>query len=302
MKLAPIVLFVYNRLDHTKKTIDKLKNNSLAVDSEIFIYSDASKGTEDLVEVSRVRNYIKSINGFKKIIIIEREINFGLAKSIINGVSEVVKQFGKVIVLEDDLITSPYFLNFMNDALQFYESNNDIGSITGFNYPLKINSNYSYGSYLYPRCSSKSWAIWQDVWEDIEFDENEIIRKWTLTNIETKILPYGKDLIRMFRSQMLQNIDSWAVRFAINQIMLDRYTVYPFESYVTDIGGDSGVHSDNCLPHKVKISNKIAVNFNNVYDKKIGYSYQKYLMIYFIKSKVHILINKFKKIYSAIAG
>ena len=241
-----------------------------------------------------------SINGFKKIIIVERKINFGLAKSIINGVSEVVEKFGKVIVLEDDLITSPYFLNFMNDALEFYESNKDIGSITGFSYPLKINGNYSYGSYLYPRSSSKSWAIWQDVWEEIEFDEKEIIRKWTLTKIETKILPYGEDLIRMFRSQLLQNIDSWAVRFAINQIMLDRYTVYPLESYVTDIGDDSGVHADNCLPHKVKMSNKIAVNFSNYYDQTIGSIYQKYLTMYFIKSRVHILIKNIRNIFMIV--
>ena len=115
--LAPIVLFVYNRPDHTRQTVEALQKNELAIDSELFIYSDATKNENAEQKVNEVREYIKNINGFKKVTIVEREKNWGLANSIIDGVTKIVNEYGKIIVLEDDLVTSPYFLKFMNWAL-----------------------------------------------------------------------------------------------------------------------------------------------------------------------------------------
>ena len=112
MKLAPIVLFVYNRPWHTQQTIEALQKNELVLESELFIYSDAAKIDDVKQAVDEVRSYIKSINGFKKITIIEREENWGLANSIIDGVTTIVNQYSKIIVLEDDLVTSPFFLKF----------------------------------------------------------------------------------------------------------------------------------------------------------------------------------------------
>ena len=117
LDLAPIVLFVYNRPDHTRQTVEALQKNELAVDSELFIYSDAAKNENAEQKVNEVREYIKSIDGFKKITIIEREKNWGLANSIIDGVTNIVNEYEKIIVLEDDLVTSPYFLRFMNSSL-----------------------------------------------------------------------------------------------------------------------------------------------------------------------------------------
>ena len=294
MRLSPIVLFVYNRLDHTIKTVESLQKNILAVDSELIVYSDAAKDRDIINQVGKVRDYIKSINGFKKITIIEREKNFGLADSIIDGVTTIVNKFGKVIVLEDDLVTSPYFLSFMNEALEFYENKRDVYSITGFNYPLKITCDYMFGTYLYPRCSSKSWATWKNKWRKIEFNENEIINKWNLSKIEFKIEPYGKDLYQMFKSQLNQEINSWAIRFAVNQIMLEKYTVYPVKSHVKDIGLDSGTHSNNSLPHKGVVSNKLIVDFATQYNDDFRKLYKKYLRAYFFKSRLHIVKNKIK--------
>ena len=110
MSLSPIVLFVYNRLDHTKQTIESLQKNELANESELFIYSDAPKNETALEKVKEVRKYIKTITGFKKITIIERDKNWGLANSIIDGVTKIVNEYEKIIVMEDDLITSPFFL------------------------------------------------------------------------------------------------------------------------------------------------------------------------------------------------
>ena len=120
-KLAPVVLFVYNRPEHTKQTVEALQKNELAIKSELFIYSDAPKNIGVKEKIDEVRKYIKSINGFKKVTVIKREKNWGLAASIIDGVTKIVNEYGKVIVLEDDLVTSPYFLKFMNDALEFYK-------------------------------------------------------------------------------------------------------------------------------------------------------------------------------------
>ena len=116
MMAVPIVLFVYNRPWHTQQTIEALQKNDLASESELFIYSDAAKTEQDSLKVNEVRNYVHAIGGFKKITIIEREENWGLADSIIDGVTSIVNQYGKIIVLEDDLETSPFFLRFMNES------------------------------------------------------------------------------------------------------------------------------------------------------------------------------------------
>ena len=184
----------------------------------------------------------------------------------------------------------------MNEALEFYKHERHIYSITGFNYPFKTSANYRHGTYLYPRCSSKSWATWKNKWQKVEFNENEIINKWSLSKIECKIEPYGKDLCRMFKSQLNHEINSWAIRFAVNQIMLEKFTVYPVKSYVKDIGTDSGTHADADLPHKIVVSNKLLVNFANQYDSNFRKKYNKYLRFYFYKSRLYIIRNKIKKI------
>ena len=127
-KLAPIVLFVYNRLNHTKITLEALQKNQLANESNLFIYSDSAKTDNDKPAVKQVREFIKTIVGFKEITIIERDKNLGLAESVIDGVTKVVCEFGKVIVLEDDLVTSPKFLKFMNEALDFYQEEDNVYS------------------------------------------------------------------------------------------------------------------------------------------------------------------------------
>jgi len=119
--LAPIALFTYNRLDFIKILVDSLKKNTLSKKSIIYIFSDSWKDLEDKKNVLEVRNFIKNVSGFKKIIIISRKKNYGLAKNIISGVNFVLKKNKKIIVLEDDLELSKYFLNYLNDGLNIYE-------------------------------------------------------------------------------------------------------------------------------------------------------------------------------------
>lgn len=127
--LAPTLLFVYNRTKHVRRCIESLLKNSLAPESELYIYSDAAKDTSQQDAVTEVRDYIHTIQGFKKITIIERKENWGLARSIIDGVTTLVNQYGKVIVLEDDLVVAPHFLKFMNDVLEVYKNEPKVGHI-----------------------------------------------------------------------------------------------------------------------------------------------------------------------------
>jgi len=130
MNLAPIVLFVYDRPDHVKQTVEALKKNELALNSELFIYSDAAKNKNGEDKVIKVRQYIKNLDGFKKVTIFERNKNLGLASSIINGVTKIVNDYGKVIVLEDDLVTSPFFLKYMNEALELYKEERRVREVS----------------------------------------------------------------------------------------------------------------------------------------------------------------------------
>lgn len=136
INVTPIILFVYNRLWHTKQTVEALQKNDLASESELFIFSDGPKpGAEE--KVKEVREYLKTITGFRKVTIIERDTNWGLANNIIDGVTKIVNEYGKVIVLEDDLVTSPGFLTYMNEGLKIYADEEQVASIHGYIYPLK---------------------------------------------------------------------------------------------------------------------------------------------------------------------
>src|SRR3989442_13875128 len=102
MSCPPIVIFAYKRLEALQLVIDSLKKNYLAANSDLFLFSDAAKDNEEQPLISRVRNYLESVNGFKSVTIKKADTNKGLANSIIDGVTEVLKNYDNVIVLEDD--------------------------------------------------------------------------------------------------------------------------------------------------------------------------------------------------------
>ena len=158
MRKAPIALFVYNRPEHTLKTIISLAQNEGASDSDLHIFSDAPKTSADEPLVSRVRALLKQVSGFKNVVITEQIKNLGLAQSIITGVSSLCKEYGRVIALEDDLVTSPYFLKFMNDALDYYADMPEVMHISGFRYPVKEFEKAQTFFLHVPLCWG--WATW----------------------------------------------------------------------------------------------------------------------------------------------
>ena len=237
IQLAPIVLFVFNRLDLAKQTIEGLKNNKLANESELFIFSDASKHETEDSKVLAVRKYIRKVTGFKKVTIIEREKNFGLANNIIEGVTSILKENNKVIVMEDDLLTSPYFLNFMNEALVFYEENKNILSISGWSLKLNALKKYTEDIYFHNRYSSWSWGTWASRWEQVIFSKknirNLIIQKPSLIK---NFNVAGSDLPNMLYDCLDEKNDSWAVRACFSQHINKKLTVCPSKTLVMNIG------------------------------------------------------------------
>jgi GT2 family glycosyltransferase len=243
--LAPIVLFVYNRPWHTRKTLESLMQNFLSENSEIFIFADGPKenaSPEQLEKIKETRKLIREKNWCGKVTIIERDKNMGLANSVIAGVTEIVNKFGKIIVLEDDLILSRNFLKYMNKALNKYENEPRVMQICGYMRPIKLSIKTD--CFFLPIINSTGWGTWKRVWDN--FDPG---------NKDTSLLDKNRKLRRKFdfggsypfykmlKSQINKNIDSWAIRFYLSIFMQGGLILYPRYTLVKHIGFDgSGVH------------------------------------------------------------
>ena len=281
-----------------KKTIESLKKNHLARHSILYIFSDGSKSPAESHEVKRVRDFIHSIEGFKEIIIEENQENKGLAASVIYGATKVVNRHGKIIVLEDDLVSSPYFLQYMNDQLNFYKNREEIFSISGYSFSSEFMKNLNYSEYYNYRPMSWGWAIWLDRWQKIDWDEH--FYKSYLENKRDKesLRRGGTDIPYLLKKQLLGNIDSWYIRFAVYAILNNLYTVYPAISFINNIGFDNtGTHSRKKRsgryghrelvtsyyikhPESINIEKDVVKDFNKGFDLKL-------------RSKIKIILRSF---------
>jgi hypothetical protein len=241
MTFAPIALFVYNRPAHTRQTVEALLKNELAGESDLFIFSDAPKKPEAVAAVQEVREYIKTVGGFKSVSIVERDENLGLANSIIDGVTSVVNERGRIIVLEDDLVTSPYFLRFMNDALDMYEREESVISIHGYMYPVmdKLPE-----TFFLRGADCWGWATWKRGWELFEPDGGKLLASLKSQHLEREFNFGGSyDYLEMLDSQVKGENDSWAIRWYASAFLKNKLTLYPGRSLVLNIGNDSsGTH------------------------------------------------------------
>jgi hypothetical protein len=253
---APIVLFVYKRLFHTKKVIESLQKNDLAPNSEIFIFSDgARKGDEK--EVKNVRNYLKNIIGFKKITLIEREKNYGLKQNVILGVNEIIDKYGKVIVLEDDLVVSPYFLKFMNEALNFYENKKNVWHISGWNYPIYMDLDKD--TYFLRIMNCWGWATWKDRWKNLVDDVDYFLNSFSKEEIRRFNLDGAYNFYAQLKANKKGLLNTWAIFWYATIFKNGGLCVNATRSFVANIGLDGS--GENCGIGNDNIELNVKKNF-----------------------------------------
>ena len=221
-----------------------LRQNSGAQESPLYIFSDASRGEDDIEDVKAVRKLSRNVKGFAEITVTERPVSFGLAENIIAGVSEVVKRHGRVIVLEDDIVTSPGFLRYMNDALDFYEKKPRVMHISGWNYPIDPRSLPD--TFLWRVMNCWGWATWADRWQFFSKNSAALIAEFSRDDIyRFDVDRYGDFWSQVTRNQ-LGEIDTWAVFWYASIFKRDGLCLNPSQSLVRNIGHDgSGENSGN---------------------------------------------------------
>lgn len=237
-QLAPIALFVYNRLDNTKETIEHLKANLLSEQSELYIFSDGGKDEKSWEKVNKLRAYLHTITGFKSITIVERPVNFYLERNIIEGISEVLEKRDKIIVLEDDICTSPYFLKYMNEALDLYQDEPRVMHIAGFtNLDLKNRLH----TYFTPHMTGWGWATWKDRWMNhfVHYQSRQEALSG-LTEQDKNEIQYGGAF------QCLKSLDKdpipWDICWEIAIYKANGLCLHPYHTLVKNIGIYGGTH------------------------------------------------------------
>jgi len=237
---APIVLFVYNRPHHTEQTIAALQANELAPQSNLIIFADGAKKPEHTESVNAVRRLIDKVSGFKTVEIRASEHNKGLAESITQGVTQVVKQYGKVIVLEDDIVVAPTFLNFMNDALHYYQDCPKVWHVAGWTYPIELETDKDV--YFYRLMQCWGWATWADRWAHFEKDVDSMLNSYDKP-MRKRFNIDGYDRIwNQVAASKKGKINTWAVFWYATIFNKNGLCLCPTQSYVKNVGHGDGEH------------------------------------------------------------
>lgn len=280
---SPIALFVFKRLDKTKKLINSLLDNIESASSDLIIFSDGANNHKDFYKVLNVRNYIYSIQGFKSIKIIERPLNFGLKKNILNGISEVFIEYDSVIILEDDLITSKYFLNYMNFYLNQYRSIDYVFSISAFSPLYDLDINNKSHVFLAYRFNTWGWGTWKSKWEmfklensiEINFDNLDILNN------------YGIDIYKRSKSFKAIKHDTWSIDVISYLTQKCIYNLFPFESYIICNGNDFNSTHKNSILNITILQNNLSSSpsYDYLIKKNVNFDYNKKLVNYYNMSR-----------------
>ena len=297
--LAPIALFVYNRPNHTKKVLESLSQNFLSAQSVLYIFADGAKSNADIDKLSRieaVRQIITSKLPFKEVKVFEQNENRGLANSIISGVNKVLESYDRLIVLEDDLRLSPYFLTYMNNALELYKSNKEVMHIGGYWYPIKTDLPETFFLRFAP---SWGWATWKRSWAFFEPSAAKLLEQFTSEKRRVFDFNYTFNFYRMLKKCHNKQNDSWAIRWNASVFLNNGLCLFPNQSFVDNIGHDnSGIHSQ-----ATNVFNNDNLNMNATLAKaviiensKARRELQKFFLIAKIRMTPILLLDKIKKL------
>jgi glycosyltransferase involved in cell wall biosynthesis len=273
----PVAIFCYNRPRHLERTIASLRRNVGASATSLFIFSDGPRDGKDYEGVMAVRQIIEKVTGFGEVIVRNKQENSGLAASIIEGVSEMLKDHEACIVLEDDLETSPWFLNFMNEGLSRHQYQEDVFSISGYCPPIAIPPEFHFEAFRFYRINSWGWGTWADRWQEVDWNvkgfDGFIQNRELVKSLEKE----GKDLPVMLLKQHTGQIGSWAVRF--NQACFEKgkTNIYPVVSLVRNTGADgTGTHMRSSGKYAVELSPKKLSPFPTGADETIDRAFRKF--------------------------
>jgi hypothetical protein len=245
MKLAPIALFVYKRPEHTRRAVEALRENELAKYSDLFVFADGAKGETDVLNVRMVRELIRKVDGFRSITLIERERNFGGAGSIVSAITQLCKERGRLIAVEDDVVTAPDFLAFMNHGLDRYKDEPRVFSVTGHNFPIPVPASYPYDAYCSYRSCSWGWGTWVDRWEKAEWSVSEFQDFIVNREQQERLSLGGDDLTWMLTRRVTAKVKApWDVVWAYTHSKYNAVAICAVVSKVYNTGFDgSGTHS-----------------------------------------------------------
>lgn len=268
---APVVIFLYNRPDHTQKTIEALQQNNLALDSDLFIYSDAAKTEEELEAVSLVREYISNLSGFKSITIVHQKKNLGLAESIVQGVTFVVEKYGSVIVLEDDIVTSSCFLEYMNRSLNVYKTNKKVMHISGYMFPISTSDLPE--TFFLRNTTCWGWATWDSAWSYFRKNSASLIQEFSPSEIKEFNMEGAYDFWSQVKLNHAGKINTWAVFWYASVFKQNGLCLHPAASLVNNIGHDSsGQHCAINNNYFVKLTEKkISYYEKNISVNRLAY-------------------------------
>lgn len=247
MTYSPIALFTYCRADKTQRAVESILCNTEAKDTDLFVFSDGlkvypgEKKTEEKRNgVEENRRYIHTIKGFKSVTIIERETNLGLSRSLISGITDIVNKYGRVIVVEDDLVLSPYFLKFMNDALEKYKDDDRVSTVSAFLNPV---SGDVPETFFLRYFACWGWATWKRAWDLFNSDANDLLKqlRWKTNDFN---IGGSSNFYGMLYCQKVGLIDSWAIRFYASLFLKGKLQLFPGRTMAIQHGMDgSGTHS-----------------------------------------------------------
>lgn len=303
--IAPVILFTYNRPEHTRRTIEALAANELADQTELYVFSDAAKKETDQEKVKQIRQFVEQeAKGFKNVTLIARAENYGLAKNVIEGVTDIINRYGRVIVLEDDLVTNPYFLRFMNDGLDRYEKEEKVTGVTGFSH-FGDDVTFPYESYFNTLTgTSWSWATWADRWQYFDAECSD----WTDMVSDAKLRKqFNYDNTYNFYKIMKDQktgtkTNSWAIRWYWTNFRRGGYILSPTRSLVSNEGWDgSGTHCGNAkepvFNHKLKTSAAITEFPTEICEKEEVHRLMKKALLHesepnMLKHIYHIVFRK----------
>ncbi|WP_406656578.1 hypothetical protein V7O62_12060 [Methanolobus sp. ZRKC2] len=256
MNHTPIALFIYNRPEHSRKTLESLVNNSEFADSSLYIFCDGAKSEKDIDSVQATRELIHSYE-LENAKIIESKHNKGLAQSLVDGINYIFREHDRIVVLEDDCVSSSDFIHFMNTCLSNYESNERVMNVSAYCPPIEIPEDYPYDIFFSYRFSSWGWGTWKRAWKNYSRDPHMLDIIEDSSVIKKKIDRAGLDLYPMLKRQVNGKLNSWAVFWAVNIIMNDGLSISPVRSRITNIGHDgSGTHCRTDEKYNVQIQNQ----------------------------------------------